>query len=138
MAKGRNVSDIADGSLFLCGKQVSSVDNLLLLSLQWTWLFYYFRSQDDPFVLYAALYSGLGCDFMSGDLMRDHRFKLATEDVELRKIFLKWQRTHQLEIFKVWEDRSVTIKVRAYSFVKIIFHLRYFYTCFRLQPSIMP
>ncbi|OQV23717.1 Mitochondrial ribonuclease P protein 3 [Hypsibius exemplaris] len=67
-------------------------------------------SQDDPFILYAALYSGLGCNFLSGDLMRDHRFKLAVKDVELRKTFLKWQRTHQMQLFKVYGDHSASLK----------------------------
>ena len=71
----------------------------------------FFRSQDDPSVLYAAMSSGLGCAFLSGDLMRDHRFKLALQHEELRKTFLKWQRTHQMELMKVHADNTVSIKV---------------------------
>ncbi|XP_055330201.1 mitochondrial ribonuclease P catalytic subunit-like isoform X2 [Paramacrobiotus metropolitanus] len=69
-------------------------------------------SQDDPFLLYAALFSGPQCDFMSSDLMRDHRFKLESKENQdaLQKVFLKWQRTHQLQILKVFPDGTVKLK----------------------------
>ncbi|KAG8326650.1 hypothetical protein J6590_035744 [Homalodisca vitripennis] len=50
-------------------------------------------SQDDPFLLYATLYSGLGTCFVSQDLMRGHKFLLA--DPKLQATFIKWQAKHQ-------------------------------------------
>nr|CAG4644265.1 EOG090X0CGF [Lepidurus arcticus] len=53
-------------------------------------------SKDDPFLLYATLYSGPNTYFLSRDLMRDHAFKL--EDPSLSRLFRKWQRARQLQI----------------------------------------
>uniref|UniRef100_A0A672SPG5 Mitochondrial ribonuclease P protein 3-like n=1 Tax=Sinocyclocheilus grahami TaxID=75366 RepID=A0A672SPG5_SINGR len=53
-------------------------------------------SEDDPFLLYAALHSGLHCNFLSRDLMRDH--KACLSDSATRRLFFKWQRGHQLVI----------------------------------------
>ncbi|XP_051579041.1 mitochondrial ribonuclease P catalytic subunit isoform X1 [Myxocyprinus asiaticus] len=53
-------------------------------------------SEDDPFLLYAALYSGNHCNFLSRDLMRDH--KACISDSATRRLFFKWQRGHQLVI----------------------------------------
>lgn len=49
-------------------------------------------SQDDPFVLYAALKSGINTDFLSRDLMRSHSYLL---NHELKVIFKRWQQIHQ-------------------------------------------
>ncbi|KAJ8290301.1 hypothetical protein GJAV_G00011110 [Gymnothorax javanicus] len=51
-------------------------------------------SEDDPFLLYAALHSGNHCVFVSRDLMRDH--KACLPSTALRRLFFKWQRGHQL------------------------------------------
>lgn len=51
-------------------------------------------SEDDPFLLYAALHSGNHCNFVSRDLMRDH--KACLPDSATRRLFFKWQRGHQL------------------------------------------
>ncbi|KAK2842979.1 hypothetical protein Q7C36_011194 [Tachysurus vachellii] len=51
-------------------------------------------SEDDPFLLYAALHSGNHCNFVSRDLMRDH--KACLPDSVTRRLFFKWQRGHQL------------------------------------------
>ncbi|TMS20892.1 Mitochondrial ribonuclease P catalytic subunit [Larimichthys crocea] len=51
-------------------------------------------SKDDPFLLYAALHSGNHCQFVSRDLMRDH--KACLPDGATRRLFFKWQRGHQL------------------------------------------
>ncbi|XP_040916973.1 mitochondrial ribonuclease P catalytic subunit [Toxotes jaculatrix] len=51
-------------------------------------------SEDDPFLLYAALHSGNHCRFVSRDLMRDH--KACLPDGATRRLFFKWQRGHQL------------------------------------------
>ncbi|XP_052476096.1 mitochondrial ribonuclease P catalytic subunit isoform X2 [Carassius gibelio] len=53
-------------------------------------------SEDDPFLLYAALHSGVHCNFLSRDLMRDH--KACLPDSATRRLFFKWQRGHQLVI----------------------------------------
>uniref|UniRef100_A0AAV2JE97 PRORP domain-containing protein n=2 Tax=Knipowitschia caucasica TaxID=637954 RepID=A0AAV2JE97_KNICA len=51
-------------------------------------------SEDDPFLLYAALHSGNHCRFVSRDLMRDH--KACLPDRATKRLFFKWQRGHQL------------------------------------------
>ncbi|KAG0723316.1 Mitochondrial ribonuclease P catalytic subunit [Chionoecetes opilio] len=51
-------------------------------------------SKDDGFFLYAALQSGLGTKFLTGDLLRDHLFRLG--EGPLRDIFRRWQNTHQV------------------------------------------
>ncbi|CAJ1074029.1 mitochondrial ribonuclease P catalytic subunit [Xyrichtys novacula] len=53
-------------------------------------------SEDDPFLLYAALHSGNHCKFVSRDLMRDH--KACLPDGATRRLFFKWQRGHQLVV----------------------------------------
>ncbi|KAM4625168.1 mitochondrial ribonuclease P catalytic subunit [Polymixia lowei] len=53
-------------------------------------------SEDDPFLLYATLHSGNHCQFLSRDLMRDH--KACLPDGLPRRLFFKWQRGHQLVV----------------------------------------
>uniref|UniRef100_A0A8C6SKE2 Mitochondrial ribonuclease P catalytic subunit n=1 Tax=Neogobius melanostomus TaxID=47308 RepID=A0A8C6SKE2_9GOBI len=53
-------------------------------------------SEDDPFLLYAALHSGNHCQFVSRDLMRDH--KACLPDGATKRLFFKWQRGHQLVV----------------------------------------
>ncbi|XP_072546325.1 mitochondrial ribonuclease P catalytic subunit [Salminus brasiliensis] len=53
-------------------------------------------SEDDPFLLYAALHSGNHCKFVSRDLMRDHKACLL--DNAAQRLFFKWQRGHQLVV----------------------------------------
>ncbi|XP_040925188.1 mitochondrial ribonuclease P catalytic subunit isoform X2 [Betta splendens] len=53
-------------------------------------------SEDDPFLLYATLHSGNHCQFVSRDLMRDHKACLV--DDATRRLFFKWQRGHQLVV----------------------------------------
>ncbi|XP_060938697.1 mitochondrial ribonuclease P catalytic subunit [Limanda limanda] len=53
-------------------------------------------SEDDPFLLYAALHSGNHCRFVSRDLMRDH--KACLPDGATRRLFFKWQRGHQMVV----------------------------------------
>uniref|UniRef100_A0A3B4A1M6 PRORP domain-containing protein n=1 Tax=Periophthalmus magnuspinnatus TaxID=409849 RepID=A0A3B4A1M6_9GOBI len=55
-------------------------------------------SEDDPFLLYAALHSGNHCRFVSRDLMRDH--KACLPDGATKRLFFKWQRGHQLDVGK--------------------------------------
>ncbi|XP_054712677.1 mitochondrial ribonuclease P catalytic subunit-like [Uloborus diversus] len=60
-------------------------------------------SQDDPFVVYAALSSGPKTRFVSSDLMRDHISRL--DDPLLINLFKNWQQSHQ--IFLLPDDNGV-------------------------------
>ncbi|XP_059620123.1 mitochondrial ribonuclease P catalytic subunit-like [Phlebotomus argentipes] len=53
-------------------------------------------SQDDPFLLYAALASGKQCCIVSNDLMRNHAHLLESE--KLQSTFRRWQHTHQFRM----------------------------------------
>lgn len=63
-------------------------------------------SQDDPFLLYAALKSGQQTDFFSRDLMRSHAFLLGGE---LKYIFKRWQQEHQYSLLSV-SEKGVIVK----------------------------
>lgn len=65
-------------------------------------------SQDDPFLLYAAMYSGQHTHFMSRDLMRGHMFLL--QDPVLKILFKRWQTQHQY--FLVHVENSGKIMYR--------------------------
>ncbi|XP_046561969.1 mitochondrial ribonuclease P catalytic subunit-like [Haliotis rubra] len=54
-------------------------------------------SKDDPFVLYAAAYSGKACHYVSRDFMRDHKSLVGPE---LKETFEKWQWSRQI----TWTD----------------------------------
>ncbi|KAI5723155.1 hypothetical protein M8J76_002137 [Diaphorina citri] len=62
-------------------------------------------SQDDPYILYAAMYGGLRTRFISRDLMRSHLFLLGNH--ELRDVFLKWQQLNQIIILSVTKRVNV-------------------------------
>lgn len=64
-------------------------------------------SQDDPFLLYAAMESGPGTDFFSRDLMRKHSFLLGDE---LGGVFKRWQQEHQYSLLSITNDGRVIIK----------------------------
>ncbi|XP_052902232.1 mitochondrial ribonuclease P catalytic subunit [Anopheles moucheti] len=64
-------------------------------------------SQDDPFLLYAALESGPKTDFFSRDLMRKHSFMLGNE---LSAVFKRWQQEHQYSLLSILPDGRVIIK----------------------------
>ncbi|XP_057329310.1 mitochondrial ribonuclease P catalytic subunit [Microplitis mediator] len=51
-------------------------------------------SQDDPFLLYATLASGINSYFVSRDLMRRHKFDL--QDDKTRQLFRHWQISRQI------------------------------------------
>lgn len=53
---------------------------------------YNFSSFDDPHLLYATLYGGMDTCFLSGDLMRQHKFLLPKDK---QKLFKYWQLSHQ-------------------------------------------
>lgn len=69
----------------------------------------YNRSQDDPLLLYAALYSGMGTKFLSRDLMRGHAHRLQNQS--LRSTFRRWQLQHQCQLKYVTEAGKVHLKV---------------------------
>ncbi|CAH1794172.1 unnamed protein product [Owenia fusiformis] len=52
-------------------------------------------SEDDCFMLYAALYSGPNCRLCSNDELTDHKFVMPEE---LREAFMLWQRSHQVMV----------------------------------------
>ncbi|CAB4064400.1 MRPP3 [Lepeophtheirus salmonis] len=56
-------------------------------------------SQDDRFMMLAALSSGFGTLFVSNDRLRQHNYLL--EDSNLQSLFTRWQLTHQCH-HKVW------------------------------------
>uniref|UniRef100_A0A675B338 Mitochondrial ribonuclease P catalytic subunit n=1 Tax=Anopheles darlingi TaxID=43151 RepID=A0A675B338_ANODA len=64
-------------------------------------------SQDDPFLLYAALESGPHTDFFSRDLMRKHSFLLGDG---LGVVFKRWQQEHQYSLLSILPDGRVLIK----------------------------
>ncbi|XP_046870383.1 mitochondrial ribonuclease P catalytic subunit isoform X1 [Hypomesus transpacificus] len=68
-------------------------------------------SEDDPFLLYATLHSGNHCNFVSRDLMRDH--KACLSDDVTRRLFFKWQRGHQLVLSGYNLGRRVRFRVRG-------------------------
>jgi ribonuclease P protein 3 len=74
----------------------------------------YNRSQDDPLLLYAALYSGMGTKFLSRDLMRGHAFRLQNQS--LRLTFRRWQLQHQCQLRYVTEAGKVHLKVSGKDF----------------------
>lgn len=67
------------------------------------------RSHDDPFLLYATLYSGLGTRFVSQDMMRGHKFLLA--DTKLQTTFKRWQAQHQYFIHFIDDNGCVNLRV---------------------------
>uniref|UniRef100_A0A1A9VSH8 Mitochondrial ribonuclease P catalytic subunit n=1 Tax=Glossina austeni TaxID=7395 RepID=A0A1A9VSH8_GLOAU len=64
-------------------------------------------SQDDPFLLYAALKSGPNTDIFSRDLMRQHAYLLGSE---LKYIFRQWQQQHQYSLVTKTASGRIVIK----------------------------
>lgn len=62
-------------------------------------------SSDDPFCLYAALYSGKDTLFVSRDFMRDHKFNLG---LHWKDIFERWQKSRQIVNF-LFTETGVSI-----------------------------
>ncbi|KAJ6634895.1 Mitochondrial ribonuclease P catalytic subunit [Pseudolycoriella hygida] len=61
-------------------------------------------SQDDPYFLYSTLKSGPNTIFVTRDLIRNHAFKL---DLNLKRIFRKWQQLRQHSMQRVWDSGHV-------------------------------
>lgn len=77
---------------------------------------FFVRSKDDPFVLYAAMYSGLGTKVLTRDLMRGHKFLL--KDDQMKSVFQKWLQKHRLSL-KIRPGNDVSIKVCWFEIVCI-------------------
>nr|CAG4641165.1 EOG090X0CGF [Eulimnadia texana] len=65
-------------------------------------------SRDDPFMLYAALYSGPVARVLSHDLMRDHTFRLG--DPSSAALFRQWRRSCQLDLVSVSKSGRVVLQ----------------------------
>ncbi len=48
---------------------------------------FFFRSEDDPFLIAAAVGGGKGVKFVSNDVLRQHIFKLETTEVSYTREF---------------------------------------------------
>ncbi|KAG8192032.1 hypothetical protein JTE90_025298 [Oedothorax gibbosus] len=70
-------------------------------------------SQDDPFMVYAALLSGPCSNIVSSDLMRDHMSRL--DDPLLIQNFKKWQQTHQIYLVVGDNNEPELVKPLQYS-----------------------
>ncbi|XP_064484266.1 mitochondrial ribonuclease P catalytic subunit-like [Ornithodoros turicata] len=62
-------------------------------------------SEDDPFLLCAAVLCGPHAVVVSRDLLRNHNFKL--KNVGLNSVFQRWQKSHQEVLF--WNSGKMTI-----------------------------
>lgn len=76
-------------------------------------------SQDDPYLLYCALHSGLNTTIVSRDLMRSHIFKL--EEPRLKQLFIHWLRQNQHQLSFVHKNGK--------AFFKVSLNIQY-YSCF--------
>uniref|UniRef100_A0A8C5QFV2 Mitochondrial ribonuclease P catalytic subunit n=1 Tax=Leptobrachium leishanense TaxID=445787 RepID=A0A8C5QFV2_9ANUR len=74
-------------------------------------------SEDDPFLLYASLYSGNHCCFLTRDLLRDH--KACLPDPQIQQLFFKWQRGHQL-VIPFYSPRSKVVLQPILSYDTIV------------------
>jgi len=70
---------------------------------------FYFSSADDPYMLYAAMHSGLNAYILSNDMMRDTRFLLGDK---LMARFKLWQRLRQIRFRGVWPGDKWGMKSR--------------------------
>ena len=90
------------------------------------------RTRDDPLLLYAALYSGMGTKFLSKDLMRGHAYLLKNQS--LRSTFRRWQLLHQCQLRYVSETGKVLLKVAGKILLTklITFRHKYWYMTYIL------
>lgn len=65
-------------------------------------------SEDDIYIIYATLYSGLDAYFVTRDLLRSEKFGLSEEQ---RSLFKRWQQSHQIFITYVAPSGKVYMKV---------------------------
>jgi mitochondrial ribonuclease P protein 3 len=64
-------------------------------------------TQDDPFLLYAALKSGTKTNIFSRDLMRSHSTLL---DNESKKLFRRWQQQHQFSLITTLQYNDILVR----------------------------
>ncbi|KAL3874712.1 hypothetical protein ACJMK2_037687 [Sinanodonta woodiana] len=64
-------------------------------------------SKDDPFLIYAALYSGKSTFIVTSDCLRSQKFYLSEH---MQFVFEKWQRARQIIILKISENGRMDIK----------------------------
>ena len=55
-------------------------------------------TQDDPYIILAALHSGSGCKIVTNDNLTQHYASLAKGSPDLAKLFSEWQLAHQIRI----------------------------------------
>ncbi len=68
-----------------------------------------FRSEDDPYIIFSTLYSGIDTLFVTRDLLRHEKFVLGDE--KERQLFKRWQRSHQIFISYVAPSGRVYCRV---------------------------
>ncbi|XP_072842462.2 mitochondrial ribonuclease P catalytic subunit [Pogona vitticeps] len=78
--------------------------NMAAMSRKATFFFTENESEDDPFLIYAALHSGRHCKFITRDLLRDH--KACVSDSLIQHLFFKWQRSHQM-VLSVYVPKEI-------------------------------
>lgn len=62
-------------------------------------------SHDDPFMIYAAMYSGPNTLVLTKDLLRNHKFTL--QEPSLAKYFECWRNTHQIFLDFVNKEKQI-------------------------------
>jgi len=67
-------------------------------------------TQDDPYMILAALHSGQGCRIVTNDYLRQHCYLLAKESPALAKLFTEWQLSHQIRISEFSGYKGVLTK----------------------------
>ena len=67
-------------------------------------------TQDDPYMLLAALHSGQGCRIVTNDYLRQHCYLLAKESPALARLFTEWQLAHQIRISEFSGYKGVLTK----------------------------
>lgn len=70
-------------------------------------------SQDDPYLLYAALHSGINTKVISRDMMRSHLYLL--KDHRHKRIFNRWLSENRYELQHVSQNGRVILKVNQCS-----------------------
>lgn len=67
-----------------------------------------FSSEDDLYIIYSTLYSGIDTYFVTRDLLRSEKFGLSEKQ---RALFKRWQQSHQIFITYVAPSGKVYMKV---------------------------
>lgn len=67
-----------------------------------------FSSEDDQYIIYSTLYSGMDTYFVTRDLLRSEKYGLTESQ---RNLFKRWQLSHQIFITYVAPSGKVYMKV---------------------------